>query len=209
MASHTLQDERLHIHGRGGQEGTTSVARQCQGSLCMCTAREQLRLEHGRPLHLGRIRCGQQAGGRRLESTKAGHVLQLRHQLAKLVHDVAAHRRRRSGDKLDTRQATVHRAQVNTFGRACSNTACADLGGLGLSRLGRSVAGIAGIVGHAWSIKQGRVRGTLVHDLNGEAECQPNPSDHQSDEADLDTEPCRGLALLAERAVHVGPLLRL
>mmetsp|Transcript_41887 Transcript_41887/g.132451 ORF Transcript_41887/g.132451 Transcript_41887/m.132451 type:complete len:208 (+) Transcript_41887:666-1289(+) len=207
MASHSLQDERLHIHGRGGQEGTTSVARQCQGSLCMCTAREQLRLEHGRPLHLGRIRCGQQAGGRRLESTKAGHVLQLRHQLAKLIRDLAAHLRRWSGCKCGIRQAPVHRTQVNTLGGTCCHTSSTDLGGFLLSRLGRAVARITGIVGHARSIQQGRVRGALVHDLDGEAEGQPNPSDQQGDEADLDAEPCRGFTLLPQSAVHIGPLV--
>mmetsp|Transcript_41876 Transcript_41876/g.132392 ORF Transcript_41876/g.132392 Transcript_41876/m.132392 type:complete len:401 (+) Transcript_41876:220-1422(+) len=207
VASNAVKDERLQVHGWRGKESSAAVARQGHSSLRVCATCEKLWLEHGRPLHLGRGRRGRQAQDRRLRCAKAGHLLQMRNQLAKLVRDVAAHRRRRSGDKLGIRQAAVHGAQMNTLGGACCNTACADLSGLTLSRLGRAVARITGIVGHARSIKQGRVRGTLVHDLNGEAEGQPNPSDQQGDEADLDAEPCRGFTLLPQSAVHIGPLV--
>mmetsp|Transcript_133160 Transcript_133160/g.425841 ORF Transcript_133160/g.425841 Transcript_133160/m.425841 type:complete len:559 (-) Transcript_133160:795-2471(-) len=208
VANDTVQRKGDGLHGGPMLEvGAAAVAGECDGGLS--TASQDLGLEESRPLnrHMlgGRLKVRDSLRG--LDGAGEREAPQHGQQLAQLVREALSGRSRGGGARRRQggvgAEAAVHGIHVHALGGAGPHTAGANLCVLGLAGLGRSVAGVAGIVRQAGSAEHGGVRRALVEDLPSEASHEPDPCDQQGDEADLDAEPCRRLALLAERAVHV------
>mmetsp|Transcript_45439 Transcript_45439/g.98090 ORF Transcript_45439/g.98090 Transcript_45439/m.98090 type:complete len:434 (-) Transcript_45439:760-2061(-) len=169
-----------------------------------------LRFEEGGPLNGQAVHVN--VGDVGDERAGASDVLQDREDGADtLSHANAGLRRGRNGDVGDgavqETETSVDGGGVDPNSRSMKSSASSDLDGLAGTHFGGSVAGVAGLVWVAGGREQRRVRGALVDDFDGEAEGEPDPSDHQGDEADLDAHPGRGLTLLAEGLVHVATLL--
>mmetsp|Transcript_92068 Transcript_92068/g.192495 ORF Transcript_92068/g.192495 Transcript_92068/m.192495 type:complete len:429 (+) Transcript_92068:155-1441(+) len=209
VAEEAREGKRLGDGGGVGPEGDSggaSMASDGDGTLIGATG-QGLGLEKGGPSGGGGDGVNVEGGLAGLEgsTSEVCQVLEHGHHLAQPLGDrlgVAGELK-----PLEAREAALHGARVHTNGRASKDTSSSDLCGLALARLGRAVAGIASLIGGAWRAEERGVGGALGHDLDGEADGQPNPRDEQADEADLDSEPGRGLALLAEGVVYVRTAL--
>mmetsp|Transcript_39965 Transcript_39965/g.124531 ORF Transcript_39965/g.124531 Transcript_39965/m.124531 type:complete len:554 (-) Transcript_39965:583-2244(-) len=100
-------------------------------------------------------------------------------------------------------QAPLHGLFPHAHSRPSLCASGADLYRLAVARLCLAVAGIAQVVRHARGADERRVRGTLVCNFDGVTDDEEDPGDEHGDEARLHVEPRGGLALAAQRAVHV------